>query len=68
MATELYNRSDPINLGTGREITIKELVKLIADLTDYRGKIVWDTSRPDGPPIRSLDTKRGRDEFGSRLM
>lgn len=64
LATELYNKPDPVNLGTGKEITIRELVKLIANLTDYRGEIVWDTSRPDGQPRRSLDTTRGREAFG----
>lgn len=64
LATELYDKPDPVNLGTGREITIRELVKLIAELTDYRGDIIWDTSRPDGQPRRSLDTTKGRDEFG----
>ena len=64
LATELYNKPDPVNLGTGREITIRELVKLIAELTDYKEEIIWDTSKPDGQPKRSLDTTRGMEEFG----
>ena len=47
-ATERYNSSDPVNLGSGEEITIKALVELIADLTDFEGMIEWDTSKPDG--------------------
>jgi nucleoside-diphosphate-sugar epimerase len=56
LATERYNGADPINLGTGEEITIKQLVELIADLTGYEGAIHWDTSKPDGQPRRGLDT------------
>jgi len=64
LATEKYDKSNPINLGAGREITIKELVNLIAKLTGYEGRIVWDTSKPDGQPRRCLDTSRARKEFG----
>ena len=64
LATEKYNKPDPVNLGTGREITIKELVNLIAELTGYEGKIVWDTSKPDGQPRRYLDTGKAKEEFG----
>jgi len=64
LATELYNKPDPVNLGTGREITISELVNLIAELTDYRGEIVWDTLKPDGQPRRRLDISRCRENFG----
>ena len=63
LATEQYNKADPVNLGTGKEITIKELVNLIAELTGYKGKIVWDTSKPDGQPRRCLETRRARKEF-----
>jgi nucleoside-diphosphate-sugar epimerase len=59
----LYNKPDPINLGSGKEITIKELVNLIAELTDYKGKIMWDTTKPDGQPRRCLDVSKAKKEF-----
>ena len=64
LATENYDKPDPVNLGASEEITIKELVKLIAQLTEYKGKIVWDTSKPDGQPRRCLETSRAKKEFG----
>jgi len=64
LATEKYNKPDPVNLGASREITIKELVDLIAQLVGYYGKIVWDTSKPDGQPRRCLDTSKAKKEFG----
>jgi len=64
LATERYNKSDPVNIGAGFEITIKDLVKLIAKLTNFRGEIVWDTSKPDGQPRRMLDISKARNEFG----
>jgi GDP-L-fucose synthase len=64
LATEKYNKPDPINLGAGFEISIKELVELIAKLTGFKGEIVWDTSKPDGQPRRMLDTARASREFG----
>jgi GDP-L-fucose synthase len=64
LAAENYNKPDPVNLGSGKEIRIKELVKLIAKLTDYTGRILWDTSKPDGQPRRCLDTSRAKKEFG----
>ncbi|GAI22562.1 unnamed protein product, partial [marine sediment metagenome] len=64
LATEKYNKSDPVNLGSGFEISIKDLVDLIARLTGFRGKIVWDTSKPDGQPRRRLDTSKAEKEFG----
>jgi len=64
LAAEKYDKSDPVNLGVGREITISELVSLIAKLTGYDGKVVWDTSRPDGQPRRCLQTSRAKKEFG----
>jgi len=64
LATEKYNKSDPINLGAGFEISIKDLVELIAKLTGFKGKIVWDTSKPDGQPRRCLDTSKAEEEFG----
>lgn len=65
LATEFYNESEPVNLGAGFEITIAELVKMIAELTGFKGKIVWDTSKPDGQPRRRLDTSLAKTLFGS---
>ena len=64
LATEMFEKSDPVNLGTGREITIRELVELISELTGYRGELIWDPSKPDGQPRRALDTSRAKKEFG----
>ncbi len=64
LATEKYNKSKPINLGAGFEISIKDLVELIAKLTAFKGKIIWDTSKPDGQPRRCLDTSKAEKEFG----
>ena len=63
-ATELYDSLEPVNLGTGDEITIKGLVYKIKELVGYDGKVVWDTSKPDGQPRRKLDVTRARQEFG----
>jgi dTDP-glucose 4,6-dehydratase/GDP-L-fucose synthase len=62
-ATERYDRSDPVNLGSGAEISIRDLVELIAELTDFEGEIEWDTSKPDGQPRRRLDTSRAEASF-----
>lgn len=64
LATEKYNKSDPVNLGSGFEISIKDLVNLIARLTGFEGRIKWDTSKPDGQPRRRLDTSKAEKEFG----
>jgi GDP-L-fucose synthase len=64
LATEKYNKSEPVNIGAGFEISIKDLVDLIVRLMDYRGEVVWDTSKPDGQPRRMLDTTRAVNEFG----
>lgn len=64
LAAERYNQSDPVNLGTGEPIRIKDLVELIADLTGFKGTIEWDSSKPDGQPKRSLDTSRAEQLFG----
>jgi len=64
LAAERYDKSDPVNLGSGREISIRELAGLIAKLTGFKGQLVWDTSRPDGQPRRMLDTSRAKREFG----
>ena len=66
LATEKYNKSEPVNLGAGFEISIKDLVKLIAKLTGFKGKIIWDKTKPDGQPRRCLDTSRANKEFGFR--
>ncbi|WP_121820760.1 GDP-L-fucose synthase family protein [Halostella salina] len=63
-ATERYEDRDPVNLGTGEEISIRELIELIAELTGFEGEIEWDTSKPDGQPRRCLDTSRAQEEFG----
>ena len=64
LATEKYNKSEPINLGAGFEISIRDLVKLIAKLIGFKGKIIWDKTKPDGQPRRCLDTSRAAKEFG----
>ncbi len=64
LATEKYNNSDPVNIGAGFEISIKDLVNLIVELTGFKGKIVWDEAKPDGQPRRMLDTTRALKEFG----
>lgn len=64
LATEKYNKLEPVNLGSHFEISIKNLANLIAKIVGFKGKIVWDLTKPDGQPRRKLDTKRARDEFG----
>lgn len=68
LAAEKYNKPEPINIGAGSEISIKELVERIADLTGFNGRIVWDTSKPDGQPRRCLDVTKAEREFGFRAM
>lgn len=63
-AMECYNSADPLNIGTGAEISIGNLVKMIADKIGYAGEIVFDVSKPDGQPRRCLDTRRAKQEFG----
>ena len=63
LSTEKYNKSGPVNIGTGREIKIRDLVNTIAHIMDYKGKIVFDVSKPDGQPRRCLDVEKARDEF-----
>jgi GDP-L-fucose synthase len=63
-AMERYDDADPVNLGSGMEISISDLVRLIADLTEFRGGLHFDTSKPDGQPRRQLDTSRARERFG----
>jgi GDP-L-fucose synthase len=64
LAADRYDDEAPVNLGVGREITIRELVELIVRLTRFPGEIVWDTTKPDGQPRRALDTSRAREAFG----
>ena len=64
LAAEEYNKADPVNIGSGVEITIATLVKMIAGYCGYKGKIVWDKSKPDGQPRRCLDISRADKEFG----
>jgi GDP-L-fucose synthase len=64
LAAERYDGAEPVNLGVGREITIRELVELIARLTRFAGEIRWDPTKPDGQPRRALDTSRARKRFG----
>ena len=64
LGAERYDDAEPVNLGVGSEITIRELVELIAHLTRFAGEIRWDPSKPDGQPRRALDTSRARERFG----
>lgn len=64
LAAQQLDVLTPVNLGSGMEISIKELTELIADLTEYGGQIVWDTTKPDGQPKRMLDTNRAKNLFG----
>jgi GDP-L-fucose synthase len=64
LAAERYDRSEPVNLGSAFEITIKDLAETIVRLTGFPGKLVWDTTKPNGQPRRKLDTTRARDAFG----
>lgn len=66
LAAEHYNHAEPINLGAGKEISIRDLLTLIKTLTQFQGDIVWDTSRPDGQPRRCLDTSKAWEAFGFR--
>ncbi len=68
LAAEKYNKSDPVNLGSGFEISIRDLVKIIAKYTGFKGKIIWDKTRPDGQPRRCLDVSKARKEFGFRAQ
>ncbi|HEY9122355.1 MAG TPA: NAD-dependent epimerase/dehydratase family protein, partial [Brevefilum sp.] len=64
LATEKYNESLPVNLGSGFEISIKDLAEKIARMTGFEGDLVWDTSKPNGQPRRALDTSRAKEKFG----
>jgi len=64
LGADRYDGPDPVNLGVGQEITIRDLVEVIARLTRFEGEIRWDPSKPDGQPRRALDTSRAREQFG----
>lgn len=66
LASEVYNESEPVNLGSGVEISIRDLVRLIATYTGFGGRISWDTTQPNGQPRRCLDTSKAEREFGFR--
>jgi GDP-L-fucose synthase len=66
LAAKTYDDPDPVNLGTGEEISIRDLAELIAEIAAYEGEIVWDTSRPNGQPRRKLDVTRAEERFGFR--
>jgi GDP-L-fucose synthase len=66
LATDRYDGAEPVNIGTGLEISIKELVDRITTLMGFQGQIVWDTSKPNGQPRRCLDTSRAEQWFGFR--
>lgn len=63
-ATQEYDKKDPVNIGTGMEITIKDLADKIAELMGFEGEIIWDRTNPDGQPRRRLDTSKSKNEFG----
>lgn len=64
MGTQFYNEPDPVNLGTGYEITIRNLIELICELMEFQGEIVWQTDKPNGQPRRCLDVERAKQSFG----
>jgi GDP-L-fucose synthase len=66
LAGERYDDPDPVNLGSGTEITIRELAETTAELTGFSGELVWDTSKPNGQPRRRLDVSRAEELFGFR--
>jgi GDP-L-fucose synthase len=65
-ATERYDKPDPVNLGSGMEISVRDLAEKIAELTGFKGRIVWDTTKPNGQPRRCLDVSRAEREFSFR--
>jgi len=68
MGTQFYNDSQPVNLGTGAEISIRELTELICELMGFEGKIIWETAQPNGQPRRCLGTERAKQTFGFRAQ
>jgi GDP-L-fucose synthase len=67
-ALDRYDKPEPVNLGSGREISIRDLVEKVAALTGFHGQIVWDASKPNGQPRRCLDVTRAENEFGFRAQ
>jgi len=67
LATEKYDKQDPVNIGAGFEISIKDLAEKIRQIIGFKGKVIWDTSKPDGQPRRCLDTSKAYDEFGFKI-
>jgi GDP-L-fucose synthase len=68
LATERYNDSDPVNLGSGDEVSIRSLTEMIAEMVGFQGEVVWDSSKPDGQPRRALDTSRALQAFGFKAQ
>jgi nucleoside-diphosphate-sugar epimerase len=66
MAAERFNGAEPVNIGSSEEISIKDLVELIVELTGFKGKVIWDSTKPDGQPRRKLNVERAYKEFGFR--
>lgn len=66
LATEYYNKSDPVNIGAGFEIAIRDLAEIVRELCGFRGQVVWDSTQPNGQPRRCLDVSRAEREFGFR--
>jgi GDP-L-fucose synthase len=66
LAAQRYDGAEPVNLGSGQEISVRELAELVADVTGFEGEIVWDTSKPNGQPHRRLDVSRAEERFGFR--
>ncbi len=64
LAAEKYNNREPVNIGAGFEISIKDLTEMIVELTEFKGEIIWDKTKPDGQPRRSLNTEKALKEFG----
>jgi GDP-L-fucose synthase len=64
LASEFYNKSEPVNIGAGFEISIRDLTELVARITGFQGRIVWDVTKPVGQPRRMLDTSKASKEFG----
>lgn len=68
LAAERYDRGQPVNLGSGQEISIRDLVQLIAELTGFEGELVWNAAKPDGQPRRRLDTRKAAEYFGFKAQ
>jgi GDP-L-fucose synthase len=64
LATERYEKPEPVNIGSGKEVVIKDLVSKIVKYTGFKGKVIWDATKPDGQPKRHLDVSKAKEEFG----